>query len=117
MNFTSITLVDVPDSDSVIHSLEIGNVNFIFNDLSGGVYQRINANTEEFLMNNLVFLGVQSKNELLQNQKVLQAMSLALAREKIASSAYQGHLLSQRHPVSPGLACAERADVCRRQAE
>ena len=24
MNFTSITLVDVPDSDSVIHSLEIG---------------------------------------------------------------------------------------------
>ena len=40
-------------------------------------------------MNNLVFLGVQSKNELLQNQKVLQAMSLALAREEIASSAYQ----------------------------
>ncbi|MFR7675806.1 MAG: ABC transporter substrate-binding protein [Acutalibacteraceae bacterium] len=113
MNFTSITLVDVPDSDSVIHSLEIGNVNFIFNDLSGGVYQRINANTEEFLMNNLVFLGVQSKNELLQNQKVLQAMSLALAREEIASSAYQGHASASAIPFRPdwhalkGLTCAD----------
>ena len=99
----------------MIHSLEIGNVNFIFNDLSGGVYQRINANTEEFLMNNLVFLGVQSKNELLQNQKVLQAMSLALAREEIASSAYQA--MPQPAPsVSPGWH-ALKADVCRRQAE
>lgn len=97
--FASISLVDVPDSDSVIHSLEIGNVNFIFQDLSGGVYQRINANTTEFLMNNLVFLGIQSKNELLQNPKVLQAMSLALAREEIASSAYQGHAAASASAV------------------
>lgn len=101
MKFASVTLVDVPDSDSVIHSLEIGNVNFIFHDLSGGVYQRINANTEEFPMNNLVFLGVQSKNELLQNQKVLQAMSLALAREEVASSAYQGHASASATPFRP----------------
>ena len=99
--FASISLVDVPDSDSVIHSLEIGNVNFIFQDLSGGVYQRINANTTEFLMNNLVFLGIQSKNELLQNPKVLQAMSLALAREEIASSAYQGHAAASAVPFRP----------------
>lgn len=101
MKLASISLVDVPDSDSVIHSLEIGNVNFIFKDLSAGVYQRINANTTEFLMNNLVFLGVQSKNELLQNQKVLQAMSLALAREEIASSAYQGHATAAASPFRP----------------
>lgn len=101
MKFASISLVDVPDSDSVIHSLEIGNVNFIFQDLSGGVYQRINANTTEFLMNNLVFLGIQSKNELLQNPKILQAISLALAREEIASSAYQGHAAASAVPFRP----------------
>lgn len=101
MRFASIPLVDVPDSDSVIHSLEIGNVNFICKDLSAGVYQRINANTTEFLMNNLVFLGIQSGNELLQNQKVLQAMSLALAREEIASSAYQGHATAAAIPFRP----------------
>lgn len=101
MKFASISLVDVPDSSSIIHSLEIGNVNFIFKDLSDGVYQRINANTTEFLMNNLVFLGIQSKNELLQNPKILQAMSLALAREEIASSAYQGHAAASAVPFRP----------------
>lgn len=101
MHFAAISLVDVPDSDSIIHSLEIGNVNFIFNDLSSGIYQRINANTTEFLMNNLVFLGLQSKNELLQNPKVLKAMSLALAREEIASSAYQGHAAAAATPFRP----------------
>lgn len=101
MKFASISLVDVPDSSSIIHSLEIGNVNFIFKDLSDGVYQRINANTKEFLMNNLVFLGIQSKNELLQNPKILQAMSLALAREEIASSAYQGHAAASAVPFRP----------------
>lgn len=99
--FSLISLVDVPDSDSVIHSLEIGNVNFIFNDLSSGVYQRINANTTEFLMNNLVFLGLQSENELLQNIQVRKAISLALAREEIASSAYQGHAQASAVPFRP----------------
>lgn len=101
MKLATILLVDVPDSGSIIHSLEIGNVNFIFKDLSAGVYQRINANTTEFLMNNLVFLGIQSKNELLQNPKVLQAMSLSLAREELASSAYQGHATAAAIPFRP----------------
>ena len=101
VQFSSIALVDVPDSDSVIHSLEIGNVNFIFNDLSGGVYQRINANTTEFLMNNLVFLGLQSENELLQDAQVRKAISLAIFREEIASSAYQGHAQASAVPFRP----------------
>ena len=53
-----IRLVNVTDSTALFYSLEIGNISFAFDDLSGGKYTRVNATISEYPMNNLVYLGM-----------------------------------------------------------
>lgn len=99
--YQTISLINLPDSDALINSLQIGNTDFIFDDLSSGKYKRINAEVREVSLNNMVFLGVNSANKLLQNDLVKQAVSLSLDRKLIASSAYQGHAVPSSLPFHP----------------
>lgn len=101
MSLEKINLANVSDSSALSHSMEIGNIDYFFTDLSSGAYQRINGATQEFILNNVVFLGVQSKNTVLSNPAVLQAIGKALDRNEIITGAYQGHAVSTNVPFRP----------------
>lgn len=100
-HFKTISLINLPDSDALINSLQIGNTDFIFDDLSSGSYKRINATVKEVSLNNMVFLGVNSSNEFLENDAVRQAISAAIDRSAIATTAYQGHGVACALPFHP----------------
>nr|MCR4924721.1 hypothetical protein [Clostridiales bacterium] len=74
----SINLVNVSDSTALINSLQIGNISFSFQDLSSGSYSRINANTADVVLNNLVYVGINSKSTVLANANVIKAINSAI---------------------------------------
>lgn len=100
-SITCIELTEIKNSSVTSSSLEIGNTCFSFNDLSSGSYSRVNAVTVDVLMNNLVFLSVNTENEALAVPEVRQAISAAINRAEIATSAYQGHAKPAVTPFNP----------------
>lgn len=100
-HFRTLSLVNLPDSDALINSLQIGNTDFIFDDLSSGSYKRISATVKEVSLNNMVFLGINFSNEFLEIDAVRQAISAAIDRTAIATTAYQGHSVACSLPFHP----------------
>lgn len=109
-SITSIRLVNVSDSDALVNSLQIGNISYSFQDLSSGSYTRINAAVNDVVLNNLVYIGVNSKNTLLSNPSVVKAISSAVNREAIATSAYQGHAVTNLTPFNPSWSVVKSVD-------
>ncbi len=97
----TVKLVSVKDSASLATSLEIGNTTIYYNDLSGGEYSRINANTVDMGINNLIFLTFNSKSELMANALLRQAINLSIDRAAIADIAFQGHARVAYTPFNP----------------
>ena len=97
----TIMLVPVRDSSSVESSLEIGNTGFYYNDLSNGIYSRINAKTVEMGINNFVYLAFNSASAAFSNAEVRRAVNLAVNRKEIVATAFQGHARETYSPFNP----------------
>ena len=96
-----IRLVNVTDSSALFYSLEIGNISFAFDDLSGGKYTRVNATISEYPMNNLVYVGMNQDDPALANTFVRKAISYAIDRQDVLNVAFQGHATVTRTPFNP----------------
>lgn len=97
----TIMLVPVRAADSLESSVEIGNTAFHYNDLSDGTYSRINARTVEMGINNMVYLTFNYASEVFANAKIRQAVNLALDRNEIVTTAFQGHARAAYAPFNP----------------
>ncbi|MCL2508883.1 MAG: ABC transporter substrate-binding protein [Oscillospiraceae bacterium] len=107
---TTIRLVCQDDSSALLYSLEIGNVSFAFDDMSGGSYKRISANSAEYLMNNLVFLGMNQENPSLRDAAVRQAVMRAIDRQGVIDNSYQSHAVVAWTPFNPRWHAASQYD-------
>ena len=97
----TILLTPVRNSDTLITSLEIGNIAFNYDDLSTGIFSRINANTVEMGLNNFVYMGFNSSSEVFSNPALRQAVNLIINRGEIVSNAFQGHARITYSPFNP----------------
>lgn len=97
----TIMLVPVRDSNALESSLEIGNTGFHYNDLSNGVYSRINAKTVDMGINNLVYLAFNSASEVFSNNLLRQAVGFSINRKEITATAFQGHARETYSPFNP----------------
>ncbi len=97
----AIKLVNITDSSALFYSLEIGNISFAFDDLSSGIYTRVNANTVEYPLNNLIYVGLNQDDPALANHTVRRAVALAIDRENILNIAFQGHAEITYTPFNP----------------
>jgi len=97
----NIDLVNVTDSSAMQYSLEIGEFNFMFDDLSSGSYRRINATTAEVTLNNMVYIAFNKSNTVLTNTLIRQAINMIINKDQIASSAFQGHAVKTTTPFNP----------------
>lgn len=98
---SKIELVNITDSKAIIHSLVIGNIDSLFCDLGGGSYERINAGTQEVVLNNFVFLGINKYNTKLADPVLRQSISALLDRERIINEGFQGYASVAYTPFSP----------------
>ncbi len=99
--FRTITLKTMVNSSEVLQNFESGNIHYFFDDLSDGVIPRTTGNDKVVDQNQLVFLGVNSAKPLLSSPDLRRAISLALDRTVIASSAYTGRARPATTPFHP----------------
>ncbi len=96
-----IPLVNIASGESVENAINIGNIAFSFNDLSGGTRSNLQCAKKAVNMNNLVYIGVNCKSGITANENIRRAISLAVDRETIAKSAYRGYAKSATAVFNP----------------
>ncbi len=98
---SKIELVNITDSNAIIYSLVIGNIDSLFCNLSSGTYERINASTTEVLMNNFIFLGINNYSTKLSDPILRQSINAVIDREKIINEGFQGYAKAAYTPFNP----------------
>lgn len=86
----TVQTVDAPDNESVEQAVKAGMVDFYYTDLSNSTIPKMNGNTADISLTRLVFLGVNPNNHQLSNSLFRQAISAAIDRKSICSSAFFG---------------------------
>lgn len=97
----SVQLVDVSNAVNEAYVLQTGDISFCFDNLQSGSYTKINAVTRSVLLNNLVYLGINSASSALASQNVRVAIASAVDIDNISSSAFQGNAVATRLPFNP----------------
>lgn len=97
----TIKLLPIKDKNAIVSSLEVGNTCFNYNDLSSGIYSRINAHGVEMGINSFVYLAFNSASDIFSNELVRQAVNLSVDRAEIVTTAFQGHARETYSPFNP----------------
>ena len=100
-NISKIALCDIRNSANEFGSLQIGEINFAYRDLSDCKIERIVASTKEIPLNNLIYIGMKTTKGLLKDAKLRNIISCAVNRSDIVSSAFQGYATACSSPFNP----------------
>lgn len=96
-----ISLVPITSDAGELYLLQTGDLTYFFDDLSDGEYTKIRANTARVSINNLVYLGINSKSKHLKSKKVKEAVCYAVNKTSLADSSYSGIALPSDIPFNP----------------
>lgn len=96
-----IRLESILEDESVESSLVIGNTAFFYDDLEDGVYERLDARNIDMGINSFVYLGVNSSSQFFASPLLRQAVSYALDRAEIVSTAFRSHARETSTPFNP----------------
>lgn len=99
--FLTIALKTMVSGSEVLQGFESGGIHYLFDDLSDGNIPRTTANDMVVDQNQLVYLGVNTAKPLLSSPEFRKAVSAALDRTVIASSAYTGRARPAITPFHP----------------
>ncbi|MDO4742453.1 MAG: ABC transporter substrate-binding protein [bacterium] len=97
----SISLLNAPDREAVEGYLGTGNISIYYSDLSDGILPSMNGVANIVELNNLVYLGVNTEDVLLKNSNLRYAVSSALNRSDICSTAYYSYATPAKGPYNP----------------
>jgi peptide/nickel transport system substrate-binding protein len=111
VNIEKIPLVNCPDNDSLRHNISSGSVSIFYDDLSEQELRGVTGQNIPVVQNNLVYLGINSKNAFLQRPEVRCALSLALNRQKLCSEAFFGMAVPAKGPFGSFYTAAENAQL------
>ena len=96
----TISLYGIDTNKSSENAFKIGATDVYFSDLSNCEYMGITGKTEEVMLNNMVYLGLNNNNGGL-NKYVRSAIAAGLNGDDIVLSSYQGHGKAVKMPVNP----------------
>lgn len=89
-NIEPIYLTNVPDSDTLIHALDMGMVSMLVMEPSQAAGQRVSSVSEKYLTTNLVFAGINLKSANMRDVNIRKAVNAAVGREELAKKAFLG---------------------------
>ena len=103
-----IRLISTYDDESLSHVIEIGAVDMYYTDLSDCNILRMSGTRINVTLNNLVFVGINLANPMLNNVNFRQAISAAINRSKICEEAYYTNALPASGVFNPEWEAVER---------
>lgn len=83
VNIPEIKLYEIENFTYAENALEIGNVNFLFKDMSDSVYRHVSVDSSTVNMNNLVFLGINDSKDVLSSSAVRTAIYYAIDKKTL----------------------------------
>lgn len=108
----TIELYDIKDNTRDSSALQIGNISFMFSDLSDCQVERITAITRTVNLNNFVFLGMNgSSKKLLSDSTLRKIISYAVDKQDIAENAFQGYASVAETPFNPVWSALKDAEI------
>lgn len=111
MSTESISLVPITSEKGELYLLQTGDLTYFFDDLSDGEYTKIRANTVRVSLNNMVYLGINSKTKALRNKNVKEAICYVLSKNSLCDSAYSGIATASDIPFNPHWQAVESAEI------
>lgn len=96
----TIALSPIGTNESAENAVNIGETDVFFSDLSDCEYSAVAGTSKDVLLNNMVYLGLNSSRGALNNY-IRNAIAAKLDSEKIVVSSYQGHATAMKLPVNP----------------
>ncbi len=96
----TIRLYNVTETESLMHLLDIGEIDCFFTDLSEGSAKRTYSSVNEVYLNDLVFIGVNSETFPLNTADMRKAISMACDRRQIVENAFMNHARVTEVPMN-----------------
>lgn len=116
-HFVKITLVNIATSESIENAINIGNISYAFRDLSEGSTAKIQSNKKAVNLNNLVYIGINNSIGITKNEYIRRAISLAIDRDALVKSAYQGYAKSATSVFHSASAIGKQTTVFNKNAD
>ena len=99
-----ITLIECKDYSAAIDLFNNDEIDYAFDFLNSGNIETTASNSSKAITNNLIFLGINSKNKHLKSKDFRKAISLAADQKQIVENAFQGYGYSTTTPFNPNWA-------------
>lgn len=111
-----IKLYTVDTNKSSENAFKIGATDVYFSDLSNCEYIGVTGKTEEVMLNNMVYLGLNSNNGAL-NKYIRSAIAAQLNGEDVVLASYQGHGKAVKMPVNPNVSFYDKIQTVNEQGD
>lgn len=95
-----ISLCFVSTRESVENAVKIGSSDVYFSNMSDCNYTGAAGKTQSVMLNNMVFLGLNSERGAL-TKYIRSAIAAKIDCDEIALSSYQGHAVASKLPINP----------------
>lgn len=115
--FIKIPLVNIATAESIENAINIGNISYAFRDLSEGNTAKIQSNKKAVNLNNLVYIGINNNIGITKNDNIRRAISLAIDRDALVKSAYQGYAKSATSVFHSASAIGKQTAVFNKNAD
>lgn len=90
VNISRIDLVQLGDDSTLLHTLELGQIDAYWDDLASGSFSQASTGSAKTNMPNLVYLGLNGSSAMMSSAYVRQAVYYAVNRRALASGAFKG---------------------------
>ena len=98
---TTVKLTKIPESATLLHTLELGTIDAYFDDMSSGSYSQANAQTSKTNLSNIVFLGMKSSSYGLSSSSLRQAIFYSINRQSIVRNSFKNYAVESAVPYHP----------------
>lgn len=107
----TISLVPITSDKGELYLLQTGDLTYFFDNMSDGEYIKIRANTVRVPLNNMVYLGINSKTKALKDKNVKEAICYILDKNALCDSAYSGIATISDIPFNPTWQCLSGSET------
>lgn len=114
---TTINLVNIASADSIDNAVNIGNISYAFRDMSADTSKRLSCSKKPVDINNLIYIGVNSKYGITSDAQIRKAISLAVDRTVIAQTAYLGYAQAASSIFNPNFKSIENINLFSAQSD
>ena len=97
----TIALKVLPTVESIVHSIEIGTVSYLYSDMRDGTPKNVSANYRKVDLNNLIYLGVNTNDTALADENVRRAVAAAISTNEVAAAGFGGMAVGATGPFTP----------------